>query len=413
MRTKRLYFRSWVALALVLVPTLVTAKKRVEVIDSISDYSIYVTQHDFKEFDYVDFCNENPKYAIVTKNGKQGIYDVMLHRNITEIEFREIGYSKNNEPDDSTNMTLFFAKKGIKHGIMGVSGTDNSVMSIWMDDPAEIYSLDECTTIDKKTTKRAKRLLERFIRKQQMDNAQIVILDAKTGRLKTWIALNTRAEKEDARKLLVHSCAGSLAKPFHTVMAMEKEGLSLDSICHEVSYRKGIKTYDSEEMHHAILNGYRRSAAYNKWEQLTNTQNPSTNPFIMAVGYNSLLYNGCIITPTMMADSVSIEEDVFSASNLANLREVLAVDRSESPLLAWLPTYTEWMGYAAVEDICTDGDKDHTNVIGEQIQFAGVFPADNPLYTICIVGDKYSTDASPALFQDVVDSLTKWLLKRK
>ena len=332
---------------------------------------------------------------------------------ITEIEFREIGYSKMNEPEDSTDMTLFFAKKGIKHGILGVSGNDNSVMAIWMDDPAEIYSLEECTTIDKKMTKRAKRLLERFIRKQQMDNAQVVILDAKTGRLKTWIANNTRAEKEDARKLLVHSCAGSLAKPFHTVMAMEKEGMSLDSICHEVSFRKGIKTYDSEEMLHAILNGYRRNVAYNKWEQLTNTQDPSTNPFIMAVVSNSLLYNGSIITPTMVADSVRVEEDVFSTSNLANLREVLTVDREESPLLAWLPTETDWMGYATVEDIYAEGDKDHTNVIGKQIQFAGVFPADNPLYTICIVGDKYSIDASPALFQDVVDPLTKWLLKRK
>ena len=81
-----MYFRSWVALALVLVPTLVTAKKRVEVADSISDYSIYVTQYNLKEFDYVDICNDNPKYAIVTKDGKQGVYDIIQHRNITEID---------------------------------------------------------------------------------------------------------------------------------------------------------------------------------------------------------------------------------------------------------------------------------------------------------------------------------------
>ena len=64
----------------------------------------------------------------------------MLHKNITEIEFRELGYSRQTETEDSTNISMFYAKKGIKHGILGVSESTNDILSIWMDDPDEVYS---------------------------------------------------------------------------------------------------------------------------------------------------------------------------------------------------------------------------------------------------------------------------------
>ena len=90
----------------------------------------------------------------------------------------------------------------------------------------------------------------------------------------------------------------------------------------------------------------------------------------------------------------------------------LRVDRLASPQLAWLSTDTEWLGYATTEDIYAEEDKEHTTAIGKQVAFAGVFPLANPRYTICIVGDKLSKDATPALFQDVVNPLVSWLLKR-
>lgn len=121
----------------------------------------------------------------------------------------------------------------------------------------------------------------------------------------------------------------------------------------------------------AIRNGYRRSAVDRVWRELTDTQNPSTSPFILAVGYNSLANNGTMIIPTMKADSVNVEEDVFSANSLANLKEVLKVDRVTSPQLAWLSADTEWLGYATTEDIFAEDDKERTTPIGKQIEFAG------------------------------------------
>ena len=378
---------------------------------AIDEWQQNLPQYDFKEYEWVEICY-NPKYAIVTKDGKNGIYDMELHRNITEIVFRDLGFSKQTMAEDSAYISLFYGTMGIKRGIISVYEPDNNVVSIWMDDPDEVYSLDECTTIDKKMTKRAKKLLEGFVQKEHLDNAQIVILDAETGRLKTWIRLDSDLEREEAGKLIVHSCTGSLTKPFHTIMALENEGLSLDSIYNGISYRQGIKKFDNVVMHQAIMSGYRRSVAERKWRELTDSRNPSNSPFIMAVGYNSLALNGTMIIPTMKEDSVNVEKDVFSPTNLTNLIEVLRVDKSESPQLAWLSDGIEWLGYATTESIYSNEDKVMKNPIGKQIQFAGVFPAENPKYTICVVADKQSLDIEPAAFQDVVNSLAQWLLKR-
>lgn len=378
----------------------------------LDEWQQNLPQYDLKEYEWVDICY-NPKYAIVTKDGKNGIYDMELHRNITEIVYRDLGFSKQTVAEDSAYISLFYATMGIKRGIISVYEPSNNVVSIWMDDPDEVYSLDECTTIDKKITKRTKKLLEGFVRKEHLDNAQIVILDAGTGQLKTWIRSDSDLEKDEAGKLIVHSCTGSLTKPFHTIMALENEGISLDSIYNDISYRQGIKQFDNVVMRQAIMNGYRRNVAERKWRELTDSRNPSTSPFIMAVGYNSLAHNGTMIIPTMKGDSVNVEKDVFSPTNLSNLIEVLRVDKSESPQLAWLSDGIDWLGYATTESIYSNEDKEMKNPIGKQIQFAGVFPAKNPKYTICVVVDKQSLDIEPAVFQDVVNPLSQWLLKRK
>lgn len=439
---KRLFFSDWLVLALLLVPTLMAAQDVTEAVDSIeadpyegmiiesiitdngeivedtiylddevSDWQRNLPQYDLKEYEWVEFCN-NPKYAIVTKDRKKGIYDLFLQRNITEIEFRDLGFSKQTVAEDSAYISLFYATKGIKRGIISLYEPTNNVVSIWMDDPDELYSLDECTTIDKKMTKKATKLLGNLMKQKQMDNLQLVVLDAKSGRLKTWIRLDQDKEKDEAGKLLVHSCAGSLTKPFHAVMALENDSLSLDSICAAKTYRHAIKSVDDDMMHQVIQNGYRRSVADRKWRELTDTGNPSTSPFILAVGYNSLANGGTMIIPTMKGDSVNVEENVFSDANLANLREVLRVDRVESPQLAWLTADTDWFGYATSENIYAENDKEREQPIGKQIQFAGFFPIENPRYCICIVADNNSLDASPADFEDAVNPLVKWLLKR-
>ena len=439
---KSLFFRHWFVLAVLLVPTLTTAQEVTEAVDSIevdpnedmiietyytddggtandtiylndeaNDWQKNLPQYDLKEYEWVDFC-DNPKYAIVTKDGKKGIYDLVLHKNITEIEYRDLGFSKQTVAEDSANISMFYATKGIKRGIVSVYEPTNNVVSIWMDDPDELYSLDECTTIDKKITKRVTKLLEKLMKQEQMEDAQLVVLDAKSGRLKAWVRQDRDTEKDEAGKLLVHSCAGSLIKPFHTVMALENDSLVLDSVCGTMTYRSAIKTGNDDVMRQAIMNGYRRSVAEGLWRELTDTENPSTSPFIIAVVYNSLAHQGTMIIPTMKADSVNVEENVFTETNLMNLKDVLRVDRTESPQLAWLTADTDWYGYATTESVYAEDDKEKLQPLGKQIQFAGLFPVENPQYCICIVANKNSLDASSSDLGDVINPLAKWLLKR-
>jgi len=80
--------------------------------------------------------------------------------------------------------------------------------------------------------------------------------------------------------------------------------------------------------------------------------------------------------------------------------------------LAWLTADTDWFGYATSENIYAENDKEREQPIGKQIQFAGLFPIENPQYCICIVADNNSLDALPADFDDAVNPLVKWLLKR-
>jgi len=439
---KSLFFRNWLVLAVLLVPTLTTAQDVTEAVDSIevnpnkdmiietyytddggtandtiylndeaNDWQKNLPQYDLKKYEWVDFC-DNPKYAIVTKDGKKGVYDLFLHKNITEIEYRDLGFSKQTVAEDSASISMFYATKGIKCGIVSVYEPTNNVVFIWMDDPDELYSLDECTTIDKMITKKATKLLGKLMKQEQMEDAQMVVLDAKSGRLKAWVRLDRDTEKDEAGKLLVHSCSGSLTKPFHAVMALENDSLSLDSVCGTMTYRSAIKTVNDDVMRQAIMNGYRRSVAERKWRELTDTENPSTSPFIIAVGYNSLAHQGTMIIPTMKADSVNVEENVFTETNLMNLKDVLRVDRTESPQLAWLTADTDWYGYATTESVYAEDDKEKLQPLGKQIQFAGLFPVENPKYCICIVANKNSLDASSSDLEDVVNPLVKWLLKR-
>lgn len=106
-----------------------------------------IPQYEFKEHDWVDLCT-NPKYAVVTKGGKQGIYDMILHQNITEIEFDELGFFRRTEAEKDADivMNMFYVKKGSQTGILSVCENDNSIFSIWMDESEEKDVVDADNT---------------------------------------------------------------------------------------------------------------------------------------------------------------------------------------------------------------------------------------------------------------------------
>ena len=86
-------------------------------------------------------------------------------------------------------------------------------------------------------------------------------------------------------------------------------------------------------------------------------------------------------------------------------------DDAVAVITAGLSDKIDWLGYATREIIYGDGEKNQKMPVGTQIQFAGVFPAGNPRYTICLVADKHSTDVTPSVFQSIVNPLASWLLR--
>ena len=80
--------------------------------------------------------------------------------------------------------------------------------------------------------------------------------------------------------------------------------------------------------------------------------------------------------------------------------------------LGWFFGLFGYKRYTTTESVYAADDKEKLRPLGKQIQFAGLFPVGNPRYCICIVANTNSLDASPADLGDVVNPLTKWLLKR-
>lgn len=96
----------------------------VEVRDTIylnnpADNSVNVVQLNLKECDSVDVC-ENHKYAVVTKNGKKGIYDIMLNQLVTAVEFDELGFSCRKQIEGNAFINIFYTKKDNKEGMLSV-----------------------------------------------------------------------------------------------------------------------------------------------------------------------------------------------------------------------------------------------------------------------------------------------------
>ena len=78
--------RGWLVLAMLLTVFPISAQNS-------------ASQTDLKEFERVDICTRNPKYAIVTKDGKKGIYDMLLHQNVVPAQFREVFFSRQDVED--------------------------------------------------------------------------------------------------------------------------------------------------------------------------------------------------------------------------------------------------------------------------------------------------------------------------
>lgn len=90
-----------------------------------------VTQYDLKECDHVIICADNTKYAIVMKNGKFGIYDNILHVNVTEIAFDKLNFLQQSVLGNAHVTSIFYVTEGSKRGKLSVDETTNNTVYVW------------------------------------------------------------------------------------------------------------------------------------------------------------------------------------------------------------------------------------------------------------------------------------------
>ena len=151
---KKVLFLAW---ALQLVPAIMMAQGVVEVVDSakvdpLEGMLIEVYENEdgveirdtlyfdnpaekmaeikLKDCDSVEVC-KNPKYAIITKDGKKGIYDMMLNQLVTAVEYDELGFSCCKQAGDDITISIFYTKIDNKEGMFSVSDLTKDVISIW------------------------------------------------------------------------------------------------------------------------------------------------------------------------------------------------------------------------------------------------------------------------------------------
>ena len=157
---KKVLFLAW---ALQLVPAIMMAQGVVEVVDSAkvdplegmlievyenedgievrdtfyfdnpAEDSIKMVKIDLKECDSVEVC-KNPKYAIISKNGKKAIYDMLLNQLVTAVEYDELGFSCCKQAGADITISIFYTKIDNKEGMFSVSDLTKDVISIWKDE---------------------------------------------------------------------------------------------------------------------------------------------------------------------------------------------------------------------------------------------------------------------------------------
>lgn len=97
-----------------------------------------ITQHKWSKYEYVDTCTT--RYAVVHDwNGRCGIYDLEKKENITELEYRNLFFSKMMELDDGSQETVFYGYKGHREGIVSVAPSGD-ILAITMPDKEQMYS---------------------------------------------------------------------------------------------------------------------------------------------------------------------------------------------------------------------------------------------------------------------------------
>ena len=420
----------------------VSAQEVVEAVDSIDvselEQNEYIEQHSLDEYRWVDTCTT--RYAVVHAwNGRCGLYDLQEKKNLTELEYYELWFSKMMDLEDGTQATMFFGKSGLRQGIVSV-GPSGSVMSVTMDNPDLFLTLDSCKTIDQRMTKKCQNILKKGMTDKHNQYGQILVMDTQTGQIKTWVTMKRELGKAVGSPIRKYSLSAMPSKLIVAAMSMIDSGTSftdsidtrygIDSIAgmqiRDHNWRRGgygkMTYWDAFKQHSDITSCtavMKANTDPSAWLGLVDEPRAS-NPMHVASVYNVIASGGRLFEPSVNSDSVKISDGQgkdnlpVMVSTIDRLLKEMMIDGIGSK---WIPKKAKVAGDFVVHTNCrrTLIDpfvKDEESAPIHQIIFTGYLPADNPRYTICVSMERDSLPAAHGIIGNMVANLAKYLQKQ-
>ena len=443
-------------LTLIVVMLCVTASAQKTVVadtidaESLADHRT-VTQHQWSKYEYVDTCTT--RYAVVHDwNGRCGIYDLEKKENITELEYRNLYFSKMMDIDDGSQATVFYGYKGHREGIVSVAPSGD-ILAITMPDKEQMCSLDSCRTIDKKITKLSHKLLKKDMKECGGHYGQVLVMESQTGNIKAWVALDDEYHNghiTDAL-LLKHQLCSDPMKPLMATIGMVDSHTSwsdsIDTKCGidsigdmlikdhnwhrggygKVSFLDGFKWHSNIAMIRAMERRNPASLRHEWWRVADCPR--EMDALEIAQIYNVAALNGkTIIEASVNTDSIKVYTpeagSTLDQEIITMFREYLNATLNDGGIGSrWTSKKVHISGDYVVHRNCRptlyDDNADQMEqyyseeglVTYNQVIFTGYFPSENPKYTICVSMDKTGMPIAGKLISNTVNKLAEYLNK--
>lgn len=393
-----------------------------------------ITQVPLELCEKIDTCSVT-KFAIVSKGGKQGIYDLEKHENVTEIDLDVAGFSRRYVSEDGFEVFYFYVERGIERGTIGVVGDNNQTVGVWMDNPEYVAKLDECTTIDSVMTQKCQDVLSEGLKMLNGTYGQIAVIDAQTGRLKSWVALEKDRDDYSEGKLLKQACSpriltlvgitpmladinGSLNDKMDLCGGIYNIGDSISIRDH--NWRSGgygimtcrqALTHKSNVAMFKILLVNRGENAFGIWKKMTSDEK-QTNAMELAALFNGVYQKNTLTFPTLQGDSVT-EETYNNITPLGRkyLQEVLiGLNKGKGIQASYAPKKVDIAGVYGNYQGKELENGEHKLA---EMAFVGVFPAKKPRYVLAVIINRPNepTHGPKDLANGIVNKLVEWLSK--
>lgn len=381
---------------------------------------------------HVTDISEDGRYAVVSNSGKRGIYDLIKGENVTEINMDEMGYSRHVVEEDSIHIYYFWAERGLQSGIIGVIGSNNHTMAIWVDNPDLIATLSECTTIDEKISCKCRKILKEVMELLASSYGQVAVLDAQTGHLKAWVALKKDTTGIADAKLLKKSCSAHLFAPVVAAARLAKAGIGLEDsvdisgeVCadgdtfvirnsnpHE--YASGITNYRSALAGKSTVAMFKAITSRNRtqgeeiWGEIISGKKEA-NAMELAAVMNCIYHQEELRLPTLKGDSIeTVDMSDITPLMKEYMRAVLSGTNSGDGSQAGIAP--KCINIAGLYGRSSHADGKDGNT---ELSYAGCFPAENSRYAIGVFMDIPTEEGVlEANLAEQVNKLIEWLNQR-